>query len=296
MIGAALPVQGNAKFGVVLWTFLLFAAVASTDDVYPPGVLGIMLLHLALAAVLAVVVSYFLERFRRHQYLLRVELSQEKARSEALLLNTLPAKIAARLKTLPAGSVIVDQFAEVSVVFADIVGFTPLAATRTPEETVGILNDLFSRFDAAAAMTGVEKIKTIGDAYMAVAGLPEPTPDNAERAVQMALDIREAVHRYRLITGLDIAVRIGVHTGPVAAGVIGTKKYLYDLWGDTVNVAARLESQGISGQIQISADTLKKLGDRYEVEARGMVPLKGKGDVEVFVLKGPKVHASDAAA
>ena len=178
------------------------------------------------------------------------ELSAERERSESLLLNVLPEPIADRLKD--GETTIADQFDEVTVMFADIVGFTPYSAGVSPTELVDMLNRLFSEFDELTELYGLEKIKTIGDAYMVAAGLPSPRPDHAEAIADMALDAQQMIGRFSDQQKIPLKVRLGINTGPVVAGVIGTKKFIYDLWGDTVNTAARMQTYGVEGAIQVS--------------------------------------------
>ena len=201
----------------------------------------------------------------------------EQERSEQLLLNVLPAPIAARLKQ--GEEVIADGFPEVTVLFADLVDFTRRSQETTPERVVRILDDLFSALDDLAERHGLEKIKTIGDAYMAVGGLPEPRPDHAEAVAEMALAMREEVARHLDPGGRPLAVRIGIDTGPVVAGVIGRRKFSYDLWGDTVNTASRMESHGVAGCIQVTDRAYRRLRDSYRFERRGPIQVKGKGEL-----------------
>jgi class 3 adenylate cyclase len=208
----------------------------------------------------------------------------ERERSERLLLNVLPAPIAARLKQ--GEEVIADGFPEVTVLFADLVDFTRRSQETTPERVVRVLDDLFSALDQLAERHGLEKIKTVGDAYMAVGGLPEPRPDHAQAVAEMALEVREEVARHLDPGGEPLAVRIGIDTGPVVAGVIGRRKFSYDLWGDTVNTASRMESQGVAGCIQVTDRTYRRLRDRYRFERRGPVQVKGKGELVTWFLVG----------
>ena len=208
----------------------------------------------------------------------------ERERSERLLLNVLPAPIAARLKQ--GEEVIADGFPEVTVLFADLVDFTRRSQETTPERVVRVLDDLFSALDQLAERHGLEKIKTIGDAYMAVGGLPEPRPDHAQAVAEMALDVRQEVARHLDPGGEPLAVRIGIDTGPVVAGVIGRRKFSYDLWGDTVNTASRMESQGVAGCIQVTDRAYRRLRDRYRFERRGPVQVKGKGELVTWFLVG----------
>jgi class 3 adenylate cyclase len=213
--------------------------------------------------------------------------AREADRSDALLLNVLPTSVAERLKN---GEVtIADRLDEVTVLFADIAGFTAFAADRNAAEVVKVLGGLFSRFDALCAAHGVEKLKTIGDGYMAVAGAPSGLPDHAVAAAQVALGMMAAMaETVREHPGLGL--RVGLNTGPVVAGVIGTHKFAYDVWGDTVNLASRLESRAAPGTIAISASTRAALGGRFAVEAVGTAELKGIGPVDIWRLgSGPSI-------
>jgi class 3 adenylate cyclase len=209
-------------------------------------------------------------------------LQLEQERSERLLLNVLPAPIAARLK---AGEpVIADAFPEVTVLFADIVDFTRRSQRTGPAQVVATLNELFSAFDALAQRYGVEKIKTIGDAYMVAGGLPQPRPDHAQAIAEMALAVQAEVARHTDPSGQPLAVRIGIDTGPVEAGVIGTAKFSYDLWGDTVKTASRMESHGIPGCIQVTARTYQRLRDGYRFQQRGPIQVRGMGELVTWFL------------
>jgi guanylate cyclase len=213
-------------------------------------------------------------------------LEREQARSEALLLNILPAPIAERLK---AGSqTIADGYAEATILFADLVGFTKMSNSITPEQVVVMLNRLFSRFDELSGRFGIEKIKTIGDAYMACAGVPQQRPDHAEAVADMALAMQDAIREHNREFGANLQIRIGINTGPVVAGVIGLRKFIYDLWGDTVNLASRMESNGLPGRIQVSTATWERLRERYDFEARGDIEVKGIGRVQAYLLNGRK--------
>jgi class 3 adenylate cyclase len=207
---------------------------------------------------------------------------REHARSEKLLLNILPSPIAARLKDGP--TTIADSFDAVTVLFADIVGFTSLSARITTDELILVLNEIFSAFDALAAKHGLEKIKTIGDAYMVVGGVPTTRKDHADAVAAMALDMRDAIAKKK-----NLDIRIGMHSGPVVAGVIGTKKFSYDLWGDTVNTASRMESHSEPGRIQVSDVTHELLAARYEFTDRGTIAVKGKGEMHTWFLDGRKI-------
>jgi class 3 adenylate cyclase len=209
-------------------------------------------------------------------------LAAEQARSEQLLLNVLPASIAVRLKA--GEKPIADRFEHVSVLFSDIVGFTKISEKTPPAELVAILDDMFSAFDGEIARLGLEKIKTIGDAYMVASGVPTARPDHVEAIVELALAMTRIMDERVARTGLS--VRIGIHTGPVVAGVIGEKKFSYDLWGDTVNTASRMESHGLPGRVHVSAAVAERLAgnDRYVLEPRGTIEVKGKGAMQTFLV------------
>jgi len=214
----------------------------------------------------------------------RRALAVEQERSERLLLNVLPAPIAARLKQRE--DVIADGFADVTVLFADLVDFTRRSQRTAPEQVVALLNDLFTAFDQLAERQGLEKIKTVGDAYMVAGGLPDPRPDHAQAVAEMALAIRDEVARHADPSGRPLQVRVGIDTGPVVAGVIGRHKFIYDLWGDTVNTASRMESHGVPGCIQVTARTYQRLRDTYRFQRRGPVDVKGKGEMVTWFLLG----------
>jgi class 3 adenylate cyclase len=221
----------------------------------------------------------------------RRALTLEQERSERLLRNILPAPIATRLKQRE--DVIADGFAEVTVLFADLVGFTRRSQRNRPQQVVQFLDELFSAFDQLTRRQGLEKIKTIGDAYMVAGGLPEPRPEHAEAVAELALAIREEVPRHLDPDGQPLAVRIGIDTGPVVAGVIGQDKFSYDLWGDTVNTASRMESSGVPGCIQVTERTYRRLRDGYRFERRGPIQVKGKGKMVTYFLVE---RTKDAAA
>ena len=204
-------------------------------------------------------------------------------RSEELLLNILPPSIARRLKL--SGGTIADGFAEVTVLFADIVGFTRMSSLLPPERIVGMLNDLFCKFDDVAGQLGLEKIKTIGDCYMVAGGLPEPRTDHAEAVAEMGLAMLDIVAELAARTGEALSIRIGIHSGPVVAGVIGKRKFIYDLWGDTVNIASRMESHGLPGAIQLSDAARRLLDGKYRIRSRGTIDVKGKGEMETWLLE-----------
>lgn len=210
------------------------------------------------------------------------ELATAYAQNERLLLNVLPEAIAVRMKA--GETTIAERFSDVTVMFADIVGFTELSAHRSPEEVVDILNRIFSAFDIFSEQYNLEKIKTIGDAYMIVGGAPNPCDDHAESVARLALEMHETVNLLSRSMGLDIALRIGMHTGAVVAGIIGQKKFTYDLWGDTVNTASRMESHGEAGKIHCTEAVMKRLEGRYEFEQREPLEIKGKGQMTTYFL------------
>jgi adenylate cyclase len=228
------------------------------------------------------------KRFRDQEQAILEQLRIEQEKSEALLLNILPKPVADRLKQ--GQSVIVDSFPEVTVLFADLADFTTQAARHSPAEVVRWLNLIFSEFDRLAEVHGLEKIKTIGDSYMAVSGVPTPRADHAPAAAEMALAMQAAITRLNHEHETLWRLRIGLHTGPVIAGIIGTKKFTYDLWGDTVNTASRMESHGSPGQIQVSEETYQKLRQRFHLTRRGVIDVKGKGMMTTYLLQG-REHA-----
>ncbi|MDB9493700.1 adenylate/guanylate cyclase domain-containing protein [Spirulina major CS-329] len=213
-------------------------------------------------------------------------LRAEQHRSEQLLLNILPHTIAQRLKR--STGLVAEQFSEVTLLFADIVGFTHLSSTLSATELVDLLNRIFSLFDKLADWHHLEKIKTIGDAYMVVGGLPIFFEDHANAIADFALNLQEAISSFTYPDGQPINLRIGIHTGPVVAGVIGIRKFSYDLWGDTVNIASRMESQGMPGQIQLTATTYEKIADQFECEERGTITVRGRGEMKTYWLLGHK--------
>jgi class 3 adenylate cyclase len=262
---------------VVIWFVLapllyLMHQWSEGDEPLAPLLYGIVQSAAMFAAVLL-----FAEAARSRRLL-----QAEQQRSEQLLLNILPAPVADRLKQ--GEQVIADRFPEVTVLFADLVDFTASSDRSSPERVVRVLADLFTALDRLAERHGLEKIKTIGDAYMVVGGLPVPRADHAEAVADMALALREEVPRHVDADGQPLAVRIGIDTGPVVAGVIGRRKFSYDLWGDTVNTASRMESRGVAGCIQVTERAYRRLRDRYRFERRGPVQVKGKGELVTWFL------------
>jgi guanylate cyclase len=238
-------------------------------------------------AVGGTIVFTLLAVFARQRRDALAALREEQARAEGLLLNILPRSIADRLKA--ETRTIADQFSSASILFADVVDFTPLSERLPPAEVVGVLDHLFSHFDVLAERYGLEKIKTIGDCYMVASGVPSPRPDHARALALMALDMQAAMRSADEVGHLGLELRVGINSGPVVAGVIGRKRFLYDLWGDAVNTASRMESHGTSGRIQITRATKELLGDEFVCEPRGTIALKGKGEMEAWYLVGRRV-------
>lgn len=226
------------------------------------------------------------KRWRDQEQIYLQQLEVEREKSERLLLNILPKAIADRLKR--EETIIADSFEEITVLFADIDNFTRFSAQMLPEKVVELLNKIFSYFDRLALRYELEKIKTIGDAYMVVGGLNAPKINSATAIAEMALDMRKGVLQFKWENGKPLSMRIGIHTGPVVAGVIGKSKFSYDLWGDTVNIASRMESQGISGCIQVSERTYQYLKDKFLITPRGTIQIKGKGKIQTYLLEGKK--------
>lgn len=240
------------------------------------------------ALLLSVIVTWVMRETTRRAEL---QATVEQERADRLLLNILPETIARRLKDDP--QTIADGFHEVTVLFADLVGFTPISEKLTPRETLQLMDDVFSRFDSLVDQFGLEKIKTVGDAYMLAGGLPAPNERHAADVAQMALAMLDTVRAIEGPDGTPLRLRIGMATGPVVAGVIGKKKFLYDLWGDTVNTASRMESLGEPDRIQVNETTWRQLQSRFEFSERGLIEVKGKGQMRTWFLTG---GAEDAPA
>jgi class 3 adenylate cyclase len=239
-----------------------------------------------LTLVIATMSCRQLALYRRHDFAQSGLLDLERAKSDALLRNILPEPIAAHLKDGTHNPV--HRFSDVTVMFADIEGFTVLSEQLEANEVVDLLNTIFSAFDVLVEKYGVEKIKTIGDAYMVAAGVPEPRADHAEAIAELALEMQRVLRQFSAPGGHTLRMRIGMHSGPVVAGVIGARKFAYDLWGDTVNTAARMESHGETGRIHVGPTTAAQLGERFELVARGDVFIKGKGTMQTHFLEGQR--------
>lgn len=297
-------VQSRGYLGIVLHLFTIYSvfrlrfpqavlAASLTLALYFAAFMGMGLIAehdvarhaaaLGIANAWGMLICYQMDAAARGEFAALSQLGEERERSERLLLNILPASIAERLKGSDAA--IADHSEAVTVLFADIVGFTPLSARKTPQALVAMLNRIFSEFDMLAESNGLEKIKTIGDSYMAVSGLPDYRNDHAHAAATMALGMLRAIERISAEMGETLAVRIGLHSGPVVAGVIGRKKFSYDLWGDTVNTASRMESHGIAGMIQCTAVTEEMLRGAFPLSPRGPIEVEGKGTVATYLMK-----------
>jgi class 3 adenylate cyclase len=257
-------------------------------------ILSEKIVYLCFAYVIGLAAAYPTNLALRRDFLLSGMLTDEKNRSEHLLTNVMPASIAQRLKD--RWEIIADSHDSATVLFADVVNFTPLMAAYPPDQVVRYLNLIFSEFDELLAKHGLEKIKTVGDAYMAAGGLPDPLPNHLAKMADFALEIQDLMSRTPSPSGNPMQLRIGIHTGPLVAGVIGNTKLMYDLWGDTVNTASRMESHGVGGQIQVTEDVVQALKDRYDFQERGFVPVKGKGKLRTYWLIGRKRKANSEDA
>ena len=279
-----------AAFGVELAAAALLDPGLSGRNGLPPAVVtAFFALNIgALAAVAVALMATFVSQKDLATRLLAIE----RERSETLLLNVLPREIAPRLKA--GESPIADAYADATILFADIVGFTPLTQRLAPRETVSLLDATFSQFDRIADEHGVEKIRTIGDNYMAVAGVPRPRPDHAAAVARMALAMRRYLDELRSRGEDRIDFRIGIESGPCVGGVIGLRKFVFDIWGDPVNTASRMESHGVAGRIQVGESAYAHLRGDFELEERGLVEIKGKGSLRTWFLLRERATAIGA--
>ncbi len=295
MMFGARSVPWFGGFLALLGVSALLEPVLTPAGVPPTVRLGFFVLNLGAPSLTAfVLLRYFLQQRDAAQDALAAEhraLQVERARSERLLLNVLPASIAERLKD---GERTIADSREATVVFADLVGFTAFARERTPEQVVELLNEVFTWMDELADRFGLEKIKTIGDAYMAVAGLPTPRDDHVDAAAELALALVDTMPAFPGDGTQPARMRVGIDTGPVVAGVIGRRKFSYDLWGDTVNTASRMESTGVPGRVQVTARVVDALDDRYVFEPRGEIEVKGKGRMRAWFLVGRRDGAGSS--
>jgi guanylate cyclase len=278
-----------------LVAYLSLAILSGYFEFYPlvssslsPSIITIFfILNIGTVSSIAIfLLAYFVGEKKRLYTLLR----GEQVKSENLLLNVLPKEIAAILKN--ESRTIADHYTEASILFADMVGFTPLSARLAPVEMVELLNEAFSYFDSLLDKYDVEKIRTIGDSYMVASGVPRRRPDHAQALVCMALEMRDFVTTHTFHNGQQVNFRIGINSGPVIGGVIGKRKFVYDVWGDAVNIASRMESQGMGGSIQITRATYELIKDEFVCEPRGSVDVKGKGEMEVWLVVSAKERSS----
>jgi adenylate cyclase len=282
------PARAWPWFGAFVATVLVAVALAEVvrpdNPDLPSGfVLTFLVLNIVLVSFMTTMLLVIFARGRE----------TAQARVEALLLNVLPEEVAQRLQADP--NAIADHFDDASILFADVVDFTPLASRLDPGAVVGMLDRLFTAFDELVDRYDVEKIKTIGDCYMVAAGVPRPRPDHAHALADLALELRDCART--CLPEADLRLRIGISSGPVVAGVIGRRRFLYDLWGDTVNMASRMESHGRSDEIQITRPTWELLRDDFVTEPLGVVDVKGKGEVETWRLlsrNGARAAAGNA--
>ena len=237
---------------------------------------------LAGIGILGTIIYITIQYYRRKNFLSQLDIKKEKKITEGLLLNILPEKIATRLKN--SNEIIADEHLEVSILFADIVNFTNLFDSNNPKSLVEFLNNLFSKFDVLASTYGLEIIKTIGDAYMAVGGLTIENPHHLSLMAKLALEMNKALDVFNLENNMNVQLRIGIHAGKVVAGVIGQSKFAFDLWGDAVNIASRMESSSLAGKIQVTESMMRKLEDEFIFEERGEINVKGKGKVRTYFL------------
>ena len=287
---ASLVIDGwqNARSWFVLYIVLLILA-AGLEPVLPlvkplPEAMirffYVLNIGTVTTAVFALLFLFIKEGWRA--YILLVD---EQEKSEKLLLNVLPKEVAVQLKDKPR--TVAQYYEAASVLFCDAVGFTPLSAENTPQEMLELLNEIFSHFDALAARSGIEKISTIGDSYLVAAGVPLPRADHAQAVAELALEMNAYIRDFPRQNGRPLAFRVGINSGPLVAGVIGCTKFHYDIWGDTVNTASRMESQGVPGKIQITRATYELIKADYHCSYRGVVDVKGKGPMETWFLEGP---------
>ncbi|MBU1235776.1 MAG: adenylate/guanylate cyclase domain-containing protein [Gammaproteobacteria bacterium] len=275
------PVNARLPFAVPVQTVVVFFALN----------------FVAVATIIYLLLRYSIQEKQKIQARLQeahVALEAEQERSERLLLNILPSPVAERLKA--SDQTIADGFADVTVMFADIVEFTRMAAHMSPEEVFAMLNRVFSAFDELAEKFGLERIKTIGDAYMVAGGLNQNNACHSEAIADMAIAMRDLLQRDFSINATKLQARIGIGSGPVVAGVVGKKKFIYDVWGDTVNIASRVTSEGSPGMIQCDVPTWERLRDRFEFMDPRTLHLKGKGDMTVYRLLGRKAPSVSAAS
>lgn len=281
-IGLTLVVSAISTGAIIALHFFVpvTTGIASADRMF----YGYFVINVvASSAILYGILFYALRQFTRAEAMVE----REYERSELLLSNILPPHVAGRLKQSP-NEIIADAYPEASVLFADMAGFTARASDTQPEELVRFLNNIYTKLDSIVESHGLEKIKTTGDAYMVVGGVPDANPDHAGALACLALEIQATLEGLLDPKGRLVPVRIGIASGPIVAGVIGTRKFFYDVWGDTVNTASRMESTGEIGKIQVAPATHELLMDRFEFQARGVIEVRGKGPMRTWFLVGPK--------
>ncbi|HET9242602.1 MAG TPA: adenylate/guanylate cyclase domain-containing protein [Gaiella sp.] len=283
-LGARAAIPWFVAFAVLLVISALIDGSLTADPGSIPG-------QLALAFFVLNVLGVSTTTFVLLQHYLRA-LAHERDRSERLLLNILPGPVAERLKA--SDGTIADHADEVTVLFADLVGFTAIADRTDAREVVELLNEIFSAFDDLVDRCGLEKIKTLGDGYLVAAGIPTPRADHAEAAADLAIEMERRLGSLPRAVEAGVALRIGLDTGPVVAGVIGRKKFTYDLWGDTLNTASRLQSLAAPGEIRVTEATYRRLVDSFELESRDAVEVKGKGLLRSYVLERRRPAAAQA--
>ena len=291
MLGFIFPTKETyRKIAIGAFICLCYAAMNYYEHIYNPvfELPSYIFLSLNVAvSLLAAFISCFMAHyFQTAASTAEEALEKEYKRSEKLLLNVLPKTIAEELKS--GAKVIADKFQNTTLLFADIVGFTSFSEKISPEKLVDILNQVFSLFDKLIDKYDMEKIKTIGDAYMVAGGVPTQREDHAKTIADLSLGMIEELSKYNKENDQSFQIRIGIHSGPVVAGVIGIKKFIYDVWGDTVNIASRMESHGVPGRIQVSEQTYTLLKDNYDLESRGEIEIKGKGKLPSYFLLGKK--------
>jgi class 3 adenylate cyclase len=269
---------------VSLLLILAFNAVVIPTGMLPLGIVIADDFFLVAGAIVGSLATYSRERSSRERFLTTLHLEEERRRSETLLLNILPEPIARRL--MAGEEPIADHHAEVTVLFADIVGFTAMTAGMNPDDLVRLLDRVFHEFDRIAQDHDIQKVKTVGDACMMVAGLSGMHGDHAVRIAEAALNMRERIAQYRTPEGEPVGLHIGIASGPVVAGVIGRTRFSYDLWGDVVNTASRMASLGERDRIQVTEDVVRLLADRFTFRAHGPLEVKGKGTMETWFLEG----------
>ncbi len=278
------------KFLVVSGHILLFVGLYQYSASIGPSVYAVDATELQAFSIINIMASFGITTLITAYYITLAQeaeaaLEREHEKSERLLRNVLPEPIADRLKEEP--DTIADRFSSASILFADLVGFSEVARELQPEQLVNGLNRIFSRFDDLVEEHNLEKIKTVGDEYMVASGLPNVRADHAEAIARFALDMREELRSFNNESRFDFELRIGINSGQVVAGVIGKKRFLYDLWGDSVNLASRMESQGVPGEIQVSSNTASLITPKFEVRQRGELDVKGIGSVQTYFLRGP---------